>query len=299
MYSKVLLAGEIGHDGIGNTAVADLYRVAILDDLRNIFTDLSGHVILWCRFELQQRLIVRYDEIDITRSMGIGNMTYYGDVRWDGGASCAMVLRAAMAVASGAANNVVVIRSVNDSSLQRRKKDWGELKTWPVVEETFYHPYGLFSDDGRIGMNIRRYIHEHQLNSDSFGWVTQVFRENGARNPNSLFYNNPDGDYYDYDTATVYTGANDINLNLAEASCNVGGDPLFVDKEAGDFHLEDGSAALDRGDASAAPATDFEGDPRPGTDGTSISVQMKQTAPIHHQRILPIRNPSYWDYRQP
>ena len=132
-----------------------------------------------------------YDEIDITRSMGIGNLTYYGDVRWDGGASCAMVLRAAMAIASGAANNVVVIRSVNDSSLMRRKKDWGELRTWPVAEETFYNPYGLFSDDGRIGMNVRRYIHEHQINRDSFGWVTQVFRENGARNPNSLFYNNP------------------------------------------------------------------------------------------------------------
>ena len=59
------------------------------------------------------------------------------------------------------------------------------------MEETFYHPYGLYSDAGRIGMNVRRYIYEHQLNPDSFGWVTQVLRENGARNPNSLFYNNP------------------------------------------------------------------------------------------------------------
>ncbi len=132
-----------------------------------------------------------YDDIDITRAMGIGNMTYYGDVRWDGGASCSMVLRAAMAVASGSANYIVVVKSVNDASLKRVKKDWGELRSWPAAQETFYNPYGLTSDDGRIGMNVRRYIHEHNINSDSFGWVTQVLRENGAKNPNSMFYEKP------------------------------------------------------------------------------------------------------------
>lgn len=132
-----------------------------------------------------------YDEIDITRAMGIGNLTYYGDVRWDGGASCSMLLRAAMAVASGSANYVVAVKSVNDSSLKRVKKDWGELRSWPAAQETFYNPYGLTSDDGKVGMNVRRYIHEHNINSDSFGWVTQVLRENGAKNPNSMFYENP------------------------------------------------------------------------------------------------------------
>jgi len=44
---------------------------------------------------------------------------------------------------------------------------------------------------------------------------------------NCLFYGNPDGDYYDYDT-TTYTGGDDINTNVPEASGNVDGDPLFV-----------------------------------------------------------------------
>jgi hypothetical protein len=34
-----------------------------------------------------------------------------------------------------------------------------------------------------------------------------------------------------------------------------------------DFHLQDGSAALDHGELTAAPATDAEGTPRPGADG--------------------------------
>ncbi len=132
-----------------------------------------------------------FDEVLIARSMGIGNLTYHGDARWDGGAACSIVQRAAMAVASGTANNVVVVRSVNDSSLRRKKKTWGELRPWESIEQDFYNPYGLISDSGRIGMIVRRYMHEYGINRDSFGWITEVFRENGAKNPNSLFYENP------------------------------------------------------------------------------------------------------------
>jgi acetyl-CoA acetyltransferase len=138
-----------------------------------------------------------YDEVLIARSMGIGNLTYHGDVRWDGGAACSIIQRAAMAVASGAANTVVTVRSVNDASLRRKKKTWGELRPWEAIEQDFYNPYGLCSDSGRIGMIVHRYLHEYQINRDSFGWVTEVARENGARNPNSLFYQNP-VTYQDY-----------------------------------------------------------------------------------------------------
>jgi len=44
-------------------------------------------------------------------------------------------------------------------------------------------------------------------------------------------------------------------------------DPMFVDAANGDFRLQDGSPCIDRGLASVAPATDIEGNPRPGGDG--------------------------------
>ena len=132
-----------------------------------------------------------FDEILVARSMGIGNLVYHGDVRWDGAAACSMVQRAAIAVASGVANYVVVVRSVNDSSLQRQKKAFGDRRTWHSLEETFYTPYGLVSDAGRVGMNVRRYIHENKVENDAFGWVTRVARENGAKNPNSLYFEQP------------------------------------------------------------------------------------------------------------
>jgi acetyl-CoA acetyltransferase len=141
-----------------------------------------------------------FDEIIICRSMGIGNLTFHGDVRWDGGAACSIVQRAAMAVASGVASNVVVVRSVNDSSLRRKKKTWGEIRPWESIEEDWYNPYGLITDSGRIGMTVRRYMHEYDISGDAFGWVSEVLRENGAKNPNSMFYENP-VTYNDYLTS--------------------------------------------------------------------------------------------------
>ena len=159
-----------------------------------------------------------------------------------------------------------------------------------------------------------------------------------------LFRDNPNGDYYDYDTSLLYTGAGDINSNVGGASRNLDGDPLLAmdgpsattgtwkvtllynpstnqtrlfDTSASfttgglvgrlinldasqrsqvqitsntaasidvlndvrgyvsvgdryrlvDYHLRDGSSALDRGTTVTAPACDFEGEARPGTDG--------------------------------
>jgi len=34
-------------------------------------------------------------------------------------------------------------------------------------------------------------MYEYDIKSDAFAWITEVLRENGAKNPNSLFYGNP------------------------------------------------------------------------------------------------------------
>ncbi len=74
-----------------------------LDDAGLVVTDVDG---------LVKQSEDASDEHVITSSMGMGNLTYFGEVKW-GAAPCAMVLRAAMAVASGAAKCVVVYRAVN------------------------------------------------------------------------------------------------------------------------------------------------------------------------------------------
>ncbi|MBN1515383.1 right-handed parallel beta-helix repeat-containing protein [Candidatus Sumerlaeota bacterium] len=81
-----------------------------------------------------------------------------------------------------------------------------------------------------------------------------------------LFYNNTDGDYYDSVSGSL-TGSNAINLFVGATSDCYSGDPLFIDETNYDFHLQNGSAALDRGLLSSAPAADVNDVPRPGTDG--------------------------------
>jgi hypothetical protein len=63
---------------------------------------------------------------------------------------------------------------------------------------------------------------------------------------------NPNGKYYTY-----------INVN-ADQSSDISVDPLFVNRETGDYHLSSGSPCVDAGynDAFALPATDIDGEGR-------------------------------------
>ena len=99
---------------------------------------------------------------------------------------------------------------------------------------------------------------------------------------NCLFYNNPDGAYYDLGgTPASYLDSevDDLNTNVPEASGNITGDPSFVDAVAGDFHITGCSAAIDAGIAPA-PAEDMDGASRPvditgvGADGTGTEYDI-------------------------
>jgi len=133
------------------------------------------------------------DEHAITSSMGMGNLTYFGECRWNGAPS-AMVMRAAMGVAAGVANYIVVYRAVNGSSKRRMipsMRTSGQMSTSDLLQWTFHAPFGHMSEAGRVAMIVRRYMHEYSIKSDQFGCVPVVCREHGAKNPNGMFYNKP------------------------------------------------------------------------------------------------------------
>ena len=133
------------------------------------------------------------DEHAITSSMGMGNLTYFGESRWNG-APCAMVMRAAMGVAAGVANYIVVYRSVNGSSKRRMipsMRASGQMSTADLLQWTFNAPFGHVSEAGRVAMIVRRYMHDFRVHSDQFGWVPVVCREHGSSNPNGMYYKKP------------------------------------------------------------------------------------------------------------
>jgi len=75
-----------------------------------------------------------------------------------------------------------------------------------------------------------------------------------------LFYNNPDGDFYDNETFRIYTGANQLNaIPDGLVYDNISGDPLFKKGPLGNFYLSNkiagqltNSPCIDAGSASAS-----------------------------------------------
>ncbi len=80
---------------------------------------------------------------------------------------------------------------------------------------------------------------------EAFGW-------NSSTTFNHCVFWNHDGDPVRGESA----------LDKVGQDGNVWGDPLFVDPENGDFHIQEGSVAVDMADGSIAPATDHYGQPR-------------------------------------
>jgi hypothetical protein len=95
---------------------------------------------------------------------------------------------------------------------------------------------------------------------------------------NNLFWQNTLGAYVDEGPAVGNPAANRI-LNTANAINALGGaannvvaDPRFFSLPAGNFRLTAGSAAIDAADATYAPATDYDGRPRPRGNADDIGA---------------------------
>ena len=58
-------------------------------------------------------------EIEVARTLGMGDLTFFSRIHYGGGAACATVHQAAMAVASGVADVVVCYRAFNERSGNR------------------------------------------------------------------------------------------------------------------------------------------------------------------------------------
>lgn len=134
------------------------------------------------------------DEQRVIRSLGIDNLTYTGECSWYGGASSSLVARAVMAVAAGMANNVVVYWTVNNASQKVEALYHMIVPRLSASEADTYSlckPFGLTTEPARIGMIIRRYMHETGISRHQFGWVPVVCRQHAAKNPAALFYKQP------------------------------------------------------------------------------------------------------------
>ena len=133
-------------------------------------------------------------EIAVARELGIPGLSFFGQVGYGGGAACATVQHAAMAVATGAASVVVCYRALNERSGRRFGRVAPGATATPStsgVDNGWHYPMGIATPAATVAMVARRYMHEFGATSEDFGRVTVADRRHAATNPNAWFYQRP------------------------------------------------------------------------------------------------------------
>jgi acetyl-CoA acetyltransferase len=130
------------------------------------------------------------EEGEVARSLGIPRLSFFARVPYGGGASAAVVMQAAMAVATGVADVVVCYRAFNERSGMRFGGAAGAAMALPLWL-AWYGPYGLLSPASWAALHARRYMHEYGATNEDFGRVAVVDRTHAATNPDAWFYQRP------------------------------------------------------------------------------------------------------------
>jgi len=133
-------------------------------------------------------------EIDIARALGMGELTFFSRVHYGGGAACATVQQAALAVAAGVADVVVCYRAFNERSGSRFGAGVQDRPPLPNAESahfSFYSPFGLLAPAQWVAMAAQRYLHVTGATSEDFGRVAVADRRHAATNPKAWFYEKP------------------------------------------------------------------------------------------------------------
>ncbi|MFF8833906.1 lipid-transfer protein [Streptomyces sp. NPDC015130] len=131
-------------------------------------------------------------EITVAQAAGIGELSFFSRVHYGGGAACATVQQAALAVAGGVAEVVVCYRAFNERSgrrfgsgvQQREPSAEGAALGWQL-------PFGLLTPASWVAMAAQRYLHTYGLTPDAFGHVAVTDRRHAASNPAAYFHGKP------------------------------------------------------------------------------------------------------------
>ena len=85
-------------------------------------------------------------EIAVARELGIPRLTFFSQIGYGGGAACATVHQAAMAIAAGAASVVVCYRALNERSGRRFGRVAAGAVATPTtsgVDNGWHYPMGI------------------------------------------------------------------------------------------------------------------------------------------------------------
>jgi acetyl-CoA acetyltransferase len=133
-------------------------------------------------------------EVYIAQALGMGELTFFSRIHYGGGAACATIQQAALAVATGVAEVVVCYRAFNERSgfrLGSGAMADTQAATTEATRYTWVAPYGLRTPASWIAMWAQRYLEVYGVSTEAFGKVAVAFRKHAANNPAAHFYGRP------------------------------------------------------------------------------------------------------------
>jgi acetyl-CoA acetyltransferase len=133
-------------------------------------------------------------ENEVMRSLGIPELTHFSRVHFGGGAPCATVQLAAMAVNEGVADYVLCYRAFNERSGRRFGSGVQDQPAGATTEQAQYSwssPYGLLTPASWVAMFATRMMHEFGVTSEDFGRIAVADRKHAATNPAAHFFGRP------------------------------------------------------------------------------------------------------------
>lgn len=128
-------------------------------------------------------------EVDVARNVGLGDITWFSQVGFGGGAGCGVVGQAAMAVASGQCKVAVAWRARKRAA--KTSRPWAQVNRRISGHWQWSRPFGVVRPVDEIALLTRRYMHEFGATRDHLANVALAFRKHANRNPAATMYEKP------------------------------------------------------------------------------------------------------------
>ena len=175
--------GYTKHSGVSELALAaEAVRKAI-DDAGLRPSDIDGLTT----FQLDNN-----DEIEVARTVGIGDIKLFSRIGYGGGAATSIIHQATMAIATGTCDYVVAYRALNGRSGQRYSQGIsGDVVTSDLIHWSWYMPWGLLTPASWVAMFTQRYMHSYGARAEDLAQVALTMRSHAVNNPDAFFYRRP------------------------------------------------------------------------------------------------------------
>ena len=129
-------------------------------------------------------------EVALARNLGLGDITYFSQVGYGGGAGPGVIGNLAMAVASGQCRVGVAWRSRKRASGAVRRP-WSKSGSG-LLEEiavNYTRPFGIIRPVDEIALLTRRYMHEYGATREHLANVALAQRRYANNNPQAMMHN--------------------------------------------------------------------------------------------------------------